>query len=95
MQLMTVPGVSDEADKTPAALAEAAAEVGLPDCYWSCVKPILSAPVERWPRCCGGGCEPCNEVLCEVARRVKAKLAAQAGEVTEAAPGGSGRDSVS
>ncbi|MFZ5446055.1 MAG: hypothetical protein ACOZQL_39045 [Myxococcota bacterium] len=58
-----------------AVLAEVADEVGLKPYYRACVKPILSAPPERWPRCCGSGCEPCNEVLCEIARRVKAKCA--------------------
>ena len=58
------------------ALAESSDEVGLPSYYRDCVRPILSAPQERWPRCCGGGCEPCNEVLSEVARRVLAKLQA-------------------
>jgi hypothetical protein len=58
------------------ALAEASDEVGLPSYYRSCVRPIVNAPPERWPRCCGGGCEPCNEVLSEVARRVLAKLQA-------------------
>jgi hypothetical protein len=64
---------SDE--RLQAALDEASDEVGLPSYYRSCVKPILAAPPERWPRCCDSGCEPCNLVLCEVARRVQAKLA--------------------
>jgi hypothetical protein len=58
-----------------AALTAASDEVGLQSYYRDCVRPILSAPVERWPRCCGDGCEPCNEVLCDVARRVLARLA--------------------
>ncbi len=56
------------------ALAAASEEVGLPTYYRACVRPIISAPPERWPRCCGSGCEPCNEVLCEVARRTLARL---------------------
>jgi hypothetical protein len=56
------------------ALAAASDEVGLPSYYRSCVRPIVTAPVERWPRCCGSGCEPCNDVLCEVARRVLQRL---------------------
>jgi hypothetical protein len=59
-----------------AALAAASEEVGLPEYYRACVRPIVNAPAERWPRCCGSGCEPCNQVLCEVARRVLARLAA-------------------
>jgi hypothetical protein len=66
--------MSEVDPKFEAALAAASEEVGLATHYRSCVKPIFNAPPERWPRCCGGGCEPCNEVLCEVARRTRAKL---------------------
>lgn len=61
-------------ERLDALIAAAGDEVGLQPYYRACVRPIVSAPVERWPRCCGGGCEPCNDVLCEVARRVKARL---------------------
>lgn len=50
------------------ALARAAAENALPDYYVACVKPLLVEPY-RWPRCCGGGCEPCAEQLIRVAKR--------------------------
>jgi hypothetical protein len=62
--------------KTPLdeAIDAASDEVGLPTWYRSCVRPIVNAPPERWPRCCDSGCEPCNLVLCEVARRALAKL---------------------
>ncbi len=63
------------AEPYEAALAAASDEVGLPKYYRACVRPIVTAPPERWPRCCGSGCEPCNEVLCEVARRVLQRLA--------------------
>jgi hypothetical protein len=33
------------------------------------VRPILGTPRAAWPRCCGGGCEPCAETLNAVARR--------------------------
>jgi hypothetical protein len=59
------------------AIEAASDEVGLQPWYRSCVKPILSAPPERWPQCCGSNCEPCNLVLCEVARRVLARMAAK------------------
>lgn len=59
-------------------LARVSDEVGLQPYYRACVKPILNAPPERWPRCCGGGCEPCNEVLTEVARRVLRELDGEA-----------------
>ena len=52
------------------ALEQACDENGLPTYYRSCVKPVLQAPRERWPRCCGGGCEPCAETLKRVAERV-------------------------
>jgi len=68
--------VIDSDEKYAAALAAASDEVGLPEHYRACVRSIVIAPLERWPRCCGSGCEPCNEVLSEVARRVLARLAA-------------------
>lgn len=64
-------------EQLDAAIQSASDEVGLPAHYRSCVRPIARAPAERWPRCCDGGCEPCNLVLCEVARRAQAKLAGQ------------------
>ena len=51
-----------------AALAKASDEVGLQDYYRDCARPLLGT--SRWPRCCGGGCEPCAETLIAVARRV-------------------------
>lgn len=66
--------MSGDDAKLDAAIAEAADEVGLQPYYRACVRPIVAAPKERWPRCCGGGCEPCNDVLCDVARRVQARL---------------------
>lgn len=66
--------MSEVDPKLQAAIDAASDEVGLPTYYRSCVRPIVSAPPERWPRCCGGGCEPCNQVLTEVARRVLERL---------------------
>jgi hypothetical protein len=55
------------------ALTQASDEMGLAVEYRDCVRPILREPdEERWPRCCGGQCEPCNELLVRVARRVRA-----------------------
>jgi hypothetical protein len=51
------------------ALAQAALENGLDAGYADCVRPLLRDGAERWPRCCGGSCEPCSEVLIRVARR--------------------------
>lgn len=50
------------------ALAQAANEVGLADYYRPLVRPLLRDR-EHWPRCCGGGCEPCADLLIRVARR--------------------------
>jgi hypothetical protein len=52
------------------ALTEASDAVGLPVYYRDCVRPIVKAPRERWPRCCNSDCEPCNRTLCEVAERM-------------------------
>jgi hypothetical protein len=51
-----------------AALAAASDEMGLQPYYRDCVRPLLRGG--PWPRCCGGGCEPCAEALVRVARRV-------------------------
>lgn len=50
------------------ALAKASEENNLPDYYRDCVRPLLREPYV-WPRCCGGGCEPCAEQLIRVARQ--------------------------
>jgi hypothetical protein len=52
------------------ALEMASDELGLKDYYRDCVRPILGTPRSAWPRCCGGGCEPCAEMLSAVAARV-------------------------
>lgn len=57
-----------------AALAMASDELGLQDYYRDCVRPLLKMPEEQWPRCCGGGCEPCNQLLVQVAQRVRTLL---------------------
>lgn len=51
-------------------LTEACEEENLPLYYRSCVKPLLRDPNGRWPRCCGGGCDPCASTLIAVATRV-------------------------
>ncbi len=53
-----------------AALAQASLEVGLQEHYRDIVRPLLGVGPARWPRCCGGGCEPCADTLIRVARRV-------------------------
>jgi hypothetical protein len=56
------------------ALAESAAERGLPEYYRDCVRPLLRMPVAQWPRCCNGGCDPCSEALRAVAAATLARL---------------------
>lgn len=51
------------------ALTRAADELHLPDYYRSSVRPLVRNPEGRWPRCCGGGCEPCAQTLKRVAAR--------------------------
>jgi len=55
-------------------MAQAASEFGLQTWYVPLVSPLLSMPKERWPLCCGGGCEPCAETLKAVAARVQELL---------------------
>jgi hypothetical protein len=52
------------------ALVMASEEFGLQEWYRDCVRPLLGVEEARWPRCCGGACEPCNQTLVSVARRV-------------------------
>lgn len=51
------------------ALKRAAQENGLAPEYVDIVRPLLRDPKERWPRCCGGGCDPCSLLLVRVAER--------------------------
>lgn len=59
---------SSHASALERALAQAADENGLPAHYRDIVRPLLREPYV-WPRCCGGGCEPCAEQLIRVATR--------------------------
>jgi hypothetical protein len=52
------------------ALVQASEEKGLQSYYRDCVRPLLYQPREQWPGCCGGGCEPCAQMLVAVADRV-------------------------
>jgi len=64
---------SDELKASPefaAALRQACAELGLKDYYRDCVRPLFSMPMTQWPSCCGGGCEPCAQLLIAVADRM-------------------------
>jgi len=51
------------------AIRLASEEGALASYYRDCLRPLLRDPEGSWPRCCGGGCEPCNRVLCAVAAR--------------------------
>jgi hypothetical protein len=57
------------------AIERARDEVGLQRWYRSMVGPLLKMPRTQWPRCCGGGCEPCALTLIAVAERAQALLA--------------------
>jgi hypothetical protein len=61
------------------ALERASDELGLQGYYRDCVRPLLGVGPAGWPRCCGGGCEPCAETLVAVARRVHELLAIEVG----------------
>jgi hypothetical protein len=50
-----------------AALHTASEAHDLPIYYRDCVRPLLGAPMSRWPQCCGRGCEPCAATLVAVA----------------------------
>jgi hypothetical protein len=52
------------------ALRQAGDELGLPDYYQPCVRPLLTMPMQQWPMCCGGRCEPCSQQLIAVANRL-------------------------
>lgn len=61
----------DEARLRADAIEQASDELGLPIWYRSCVAPILALDPARHPSCCGGECEPCNDVLVAVALRAR------------------------
>lgn len=61
-----------------AAIARASEEFGLASYYRDLVRPILRMPRERWPECCAGRCEPCNQVLVAVADRVLQEVGEEA-----------------
>ncbi len=52
------------------ALQKASEELGLEPWYRDCVRPLLRDGPASYPRCCGGGCEPCSQLLVTVAERV-------------------------
>ncbi len=52
-----------------AALEQASDELGLEEWYRDCVRPLLRSGPEGYPGCCGGGCEPCSQILVQVANR--------------------------
>lgn len=53
-----------------AALELASSEYGLQDYYQPCVRPLFAMPMDQWPMCCGGRCEPCAQTLINVAVRM-------------------------
>jgi hypothetical protein len=53
------------------ALEKASDELGLEPWYRDCVRPLLRDGPASYPRCCGGGCEPCSQLLIVVADRAR------------------------
>jgi len=66
--------VTERNEALDAALAKASDELGLQDYYRDCVRPLLTMPEAQWPTCCGGNCEPCNQLLVNIARRTRSLL---------------------
>ncbi len=56
-------------------LLAACIEEGLDPIYRDCVRPLLPEGA-LFPRCCGGGCEPCAEQLIRIAKVVRARRSA-------------------
>jgi len=65
------------------ALSQAGAECGLQDYYLDCVRPLLLMPITQWPMCCGSNCEPCAQILVQVAVRVCELLGIDPQELSE------------
>jgi hypothetical protein len=63
--------VDERPDALDAAIAQAGDELGLQAWYRDIVRPLVKMDPERWPQCCGGQCEPCNQLLVAVARRAR------------------------
>ena len=53
------------------ALQKASEELGLEPWYRDCVRPLFRDGPNSYPRCCGGGCEPCSQLLVNVAERTR------------------------
>ena len=64
-----------------AALRQAGTELALADYYQPCVRPLFAMPMQQWPMCCGGRCEPCAQQLIAVARRVCELLGVDAAQL--------------
>ena len=62
--------ISTRSPQFAAALRQASEELGLQEHYRSSVRPLFQIPRSQWPGCCGGGCEPCAQILVGVADRV-------------------------
>jgi hypothetical protein len=66
--------VTEKNEALDAALEKASDELGLQPYYRDCVRPLMNMPETQWPSCCGGNCEPCNQLLVDVARRTQELL---------------------
>jgi hypothetical protein len=62
--------IDTHSEEFTTALRQAGDELSLPDYYQPCVRPLFTMPIQQWPMCCGGGCDPCAQKLVAVADRV-------------------------
>lgn len=56
-------------EQLDAAIHRASQELAFPSYYEPCIRPLVRNAEGEWPRCCGGGCEPCAQTLIQVALR--------------------------
>lgn len=66
------------------ALKRAGDELGMPDYFQPCVRPLFTMPMQQWPMCCGGRCEPCAQQLVSVALRMFELLKLQESDLAPA-----------
>lgn len=66
--------MTTELDRVREAVEAASEEHGLASWYRSCALPLVTMDEARYPSCCGGDCEPCNELLVSVAIRARELL---------------------
>ncbi len=63
------------ASELETALAEACAKYKIGEDDSFLVRSLLERDERRWPGCCGSGCEPCMNDICDAALMIKKRLA--------------------